>query len=243
MVDGGAQQFVVKDDLGDQRSDATWTISDSTIASLQSPTQPTVTAVKPGQVTLTADVDGVEAQAQISVAPVSLQVTPASATMLIGGTRQFTVVDERGRPSNIASWTVSDSSIATITSDSSPTLTADASGTVTLTATVMGVSAQGQVTVSGLVSLAPGTPLWSTPSAAGLLPAPGRPSRFLPILASRSLFCSDEAAIARSRCSGPERLTEKQLWQTIVAGFEYQTAFPTPSADCWEVNLARAPIR
>jgi len=171
MTDGGMQQFVAKDDLGNQRSDATWTISDSTIASLQSSTQPTVTAVKPGQVTLTADVDGVEAQAPITVAPVSLQVTPASATMLVGGARQFTVVDEKGRPSNIATWIVSDTSIATITSDSSPTLTADASGTVTLTATVMGVSAQGQVTVSGLASLAPGTTVWSVPPAAGFTPS------------------------------------------------------------------------
>jgi len=170
MTDGGTQQFVATDDLGNQRSDATWSISDSTVASLQSPTQPSVTAVKPGQVTLTANVDGVEAQAPISVAPVSVQVTPVSATLLIGGTRQFTAVDEKGRPSNIATWTVSNTSVATMTSASSPTLTANAAGTATLTATIVGVSAQGQVTVSGLATLAPGTAIWTTPVASGFTP-------------------------------------------------------------------------
>ncbi|MFZ0431154.1 MAG: kelch repeat-containing protein, partial [Candidatus Acidiferrales bacterium] len=226
MVDGGTQQFVVKDDLGNQRSDATWTISDSTIASLQSPTQPTVTAVKPGQVTLTADVDGVEAQAQISVAPVSLQVTPASATMLIGGTRQFTVVDERGRPSNIASWTVSDSSIATITSDSSPTLTADASGTVTLTATVMGVSAQGQATVSGLGSLASGTPLWSTPSTATYSPlqlAQAIPSDTGgPDLYSVGLSSDGTQSVVQALT-----IDGQQLWQTSLPALS-KTSVPDP---------------
>jgi len=214
MTDGGNQQFVVKDDLGNQRSDATWTISDPTVASLQSPTQPNVTAVKPGQVTLTADVDGVEAQAQITVAPVSLQVTPSAATMVIGGARQFTVVDERGRPSNIATWTVSDSSIATITSGSSPTLTADAAGTATLTATVVGVSAQGQVTVSGLGTLLPGTALWAAPSTSGYLPV--QVAHAMPSDTGPGLYSIQTSSDGTQSVVQALSIDGQEIWQTTL---------------------------
>lgn len=170
MLTGDTKQFSVVDDLGQQRSDALWTVSDTSVATIPSDSSPTITAVNPGQVTLTANVDGVIAQAQITVAPHSLQITPAAATMLIGDSRQFTVVDERGRPSPIATWTVSDASLASITTDSSPVLTGVAGGQVTLTANVEGVTAQAQVTISAAAVFAPGTVVWSSPSVPGFSP-------------------------------------------------------------------------
>ena len=102
--------------------------------------------------------------------PNSLRITPVGVNMLVGDTKQFTVVDNNGRPRTDATWTIDNTSLASITSDSSPVLTALAPGTVTLTATVEGVSAQTQVNISTLTVLLPGTVLWSTPPVPGFSP-------------------------------------------------------------------------
>src|SRR6266446_5359357 len=56
--------------------------------------------------------------------PNSIQITPSGVNMLVGETRQFTAVDEQGHPRSDATWTISDTSLATITTEGSPTLTA-----------------------------------------------------------------------------------------------------------------------
>jgi hypothetical protein len=170
MVDGDMKHFAAIDNLGQQRIDATWSVSDPTLASLQSITSPELTAIAPGQLTLTANVGGVTAQAQITVAPKSLQITPGAATILIGSTRQFTVVDERGRPSGIPTRTVSDSSLASITTGASPILKALAAGQITLSANVEGVTTQSTVIISSVSSFADGTVLWAAPTAPGFTP-------------------------------------------------------------------------
>jgi hypothetical protein len=107
--------------------------------------------------------------------PNSLQITPANASLAVGGSQQFTVVDEQGHPRTDAAWTVDNASLATISTDSRPVLVALATGTVTLTATVQGISAQMQVTILA----APGPANWSVPSLSGFEPAgvfPGVPS-------------------------------------------------------------------
>ena len=95
--------------------------------------------------------------------PSSLQITPSGVNMLVGATQLFTAIDEKGRPRTDATWTVSNTTIATITTGSSPVLTALAAGQVTLTANVGSLSPQTQVPISSLASLPPGTPLWSAP--------------------------------------------------------------------------------
>jgi hypothetical protein len=168
IATGGSQSFSAVDDLGRTRLDAIWTISDTTVASLQfAAGLPTVRGLNPGQVTLTAEIEGVQAQAAITVTPASLKVTPSAATLLVGQTRQFRVVDERGRPNQLATWSISDTSLATISVGAEPELTAAAAGTVTLTATVLGVSAQAVVTIVEGNAVAPGTVLWSAPAPAG----------------------------------------------------------------------------
>lgn len=102
--------------------------------------------------------------------PYTLQVTPAVANVVVGGTQQFTAVDNLGRPRSDATWTASDSNVATITTDSSPILTGVAGGQVMLTANVDGVTAQAQVTISSLASFPDGTVLWATPPVAGFTP-------------------------------------------------------------------------
>jgi IPT/TIG domain/Bacterial Ig-like domain (group 2)/Galactose oxidase, central domain/Kelch motif len=102
--------------------------------------------------------------------PNSLQITPAGVNMVIGDTKQFIVRDDQGRLRYDATWTVDNTSLATITADSSPMLTALAAGTVTLTATAQGVSAQMPVNISALTALPYGTILWSAPPTPGYTP-------------------------------------------------------------------------
>jgi hypothetical protein len=100
-------------------------------------------------------------------APMSLQITPASANVLVGATQQFTVVDQLGKPRTDATWTVDNTNIATISTDASSILTGLAAGTVTLTASVGAVSAQLQVNVLAGSSLPVGTIQWAGPSVTG----------------------------------------------------------------------------
>jgi Glucodextranase, domain B/Bacterial Ig-like domain (group 2) len=100
-------------------------------------------------------------------APLSLSVTPGNVTMLMGDTQQFTAVDEHGRPRSDATWTVSDTTTATISSDSFPILTGIAPGQVTLNAHVGSVSAQAQVSILAGSALPVGTVQWSAPTAIG----------------------------------------------------------------------------
>ena len=100
-------------------------------------------------------------------APNSLQVTPANVNMLIGETKQFTAVDQSGRPRSDATWTLSNTSLASIDTASSPTLTAKAAGQVTLTAAVGSFTAQTQVNIFSGTSLPSGTVRWSLPTTPG----------------------------------------------------------------------------
>jgi len=100
-------------------------------------------------------------------APVSLKITPGGATLLVGDTQQFTAVDENDHRRTDATWTVSDTTIATITTASSPVLTAIAVGQVTLTANVGSASAQVQINALSGSLLPSGTVRWVAPSFPG----------------------------------------------------------------------------
>jgi hypothetical protein len=215
MHTGDIRQFFAVDDLGQARLDALWSVNNTSIATIPKDSLPTVTAINPGHVTLTANVGGTIAEAQISIAPYSLKITPESATMMVGDERSFNVVDERGRPCSSATWMVSDDTLATITDVSSPTLTAVAAGTVTITATVEGVSAQAQVTIfpaSQDGSYPPGTVLWAAPPTPGFtpvkifkaMPEPGAPDFYS--IQSRN---DGQSLIQAFTADG------RQMWQTI----------------------------
>jgi hypothetical protein len=100
-------------------------------------------------------------------APTSLIVSPANPNIITGGTQSFGVIDQTGTRRPDASWSVSDTTIATLAADGSGTLTGVAAGQVTLTATIGSVSANTQVTVLAGSSLTPGTVFWSAPAVAG----------------------------------------------------------------------------
>ena len=88
---------------------------------------------------------------------------------MIGGTQQFTAVDNLGIPRTDATWTVSNTSVATVTTNANGTavVTGLAAGQVTLTASAESVTAQEQVTVLSQSSFPTGTTIWSAPPPAG----------------------------------------------------------------------------
>jgi hypothetical protein len=100
-------------------------------------------------------------------APSSLQISPQAVNLVAGQMQTFVVIDGNNMARSDATWTVSDTSLATISTDSSPDLKAVAPGQVTLTATVQGVTAQTTVNILSGTALQPGATLWTAPPIAG----------------------------------------------------------------------------
>ncbi len=127
----------------------TWTTSDSTIARVSGGM---ITAMSAGSATITAAADGRSASATITVmVPVaSINVSPATATMVVGNTQQFTATprDAAGAAmtGQTTTWTTSSASVATVSATGN--VTAVAAGSVTITAEAGGKSATGAVTVN-----------------------------------------------------------------------------------------------
>jgi len=100
-------------------------------------------------------------------APTSLTVTPANPNMVVGGAQAFTAVDQTGTSRPDATWSVSDTTIASFSSSSPNVLVGNAAGTATLTATVGSITGQTTVTVLAGSSLTVGTVLWTAPAVSG----------------------------------------------------------------------------
>jgi trimeric autotransporter adhesin len=139
----------------DVTSSATWTSSDSTVATVAA--GGLVTAKAAGSCSITAKIGSVTGSFNVTVAPglVSLSVTPANASIAPGTAQQFTATGtySDGSQQNLtgsASWASSNTAIATV-STTSPTrglAQAVASGSVTITATSGSVSGTATLNVS-----------------------------------------------------------------------------------------------
>jgi Concanavalin A-like lectin/glucanases superfamily/Regulator of chromosome condensation (RCC1) repeat/Chitobiase/beta-hexosaminidase C-terminal domain/Putative Ig domain/Glucodextranase, domain B/Putative binding domain, N-terminal/Viral BACON domain len=103
-----------------------------------------------------------------SVPPTSLRVSPQQVTMLVGNTRAFAVVDDRGRIPSGVMWSVDNATVATVTEGPPMALTAVSVGEVILTAAWHGLTATTHVTVRALsVGTSEVITLWSAPSVLG----------------------------------------------------------------------------
>lgn len=150
-------------------------------------------------------------------APTSLQITPSDSHVSIGSTQQFSVVDQLGQPRTDSTWTVDNSSVATISADSSPLLTGISGGQLTLTATVGNISAQTQVTVLGNgVTLSTGSILWSSPGISGT-----DSLQIIPVVHTSG----SNADVISLDEDGPGRYllreftgSGKQIWQNALSG-------------------------
>ncbi|HWC73007.1 MAG TPA: Ig-like domain-containing protein, partial [Gemmatimonadales bacterium] len=156
VVVGATQQLTAtpKDANGNPLTGRTitWTSSDATIATVDANGLVTGNAIG-GPVTITATSEGKSATAAITVTPVpvaSVDVSPPTASMLIGGTAQLSATpkDANGNPltGRTVTWTTGNSNIATV--DANGLVTGTGAGTVTITATSEGKSGTASVTVA-----------------------------------------------------------------------------------------------
>jgi len=153
--------------------------------------------------------------------PFTLQITSAVVNMIIGGTQQFTAIDNNGIPSTDATWSVSNSSLATVTTNGNGTgiLTALAAGQMTLTATADSVSAQEQVTILSSSSFVPGTVLWSEAPVAGFSPlqtVQTAPTSALSLSGLPDLYSVQSSSDGTQSIIQALQADGEQLWQTTM---------------------------
>jgi uncharacterized protein YjdB len=129
----------------------TWLSSDGSIATVN--TSGVVTALAPGAAIITASSEGKSAVATITVSlvpVVSVVVTPASNTLVVGQTTQLTaqLKDEAGSilTGRAITWTTNSPTVATVTSEG--LVTGVGAGTATITAASEGRSATAAITVN-----------------------------------------------------------------------------------------------
>jgi uncharacterized repeat protein (TIGR02543 family) len=154
---GATQQFTAttKDAGGNVLTGraVTWSSSNTGVATVNSSTG-LVTGVAAGSVTITATSEGKSGTATVTVSQVpvaTVTVSPVSASILVGGTQQFTATtkDAGGNvlTGRTVTWSSSNTAVATVNS-STGLVTGVAAGSVTITATSEGKSGTATVTVS-----------------------------------------------------------------------------------------------
>jgi uncharacterized protein YjdB len=154
IVVGGTQQLsaVTKDSAGNTLTGrvVTWSSSDTVVATVSS--SGLVTARGAGSATITATSEGKSGTAAITtIVPVAtVTVSPASASILVGATRQLSAVtkDAAGNTltGRVVTWSSSNTTIATV--NASGLVTGRAAGSATITATSEGKSGTATVTVT-----------------------------------------------------------------------------------------------
>ena len=184
---GGAQTFTAaaKDQNGNPFSTTvTWSSSDTTVGTINS--AGVFTALAAGTTTISATSGSVSGTASVTVSapaptPVltTITVSPSTATLVVGNTRQFTAAtkDQNGNPISAAvTWSSSNTTVGTI--DSTGKFTAHAAGVAAVEAASGTVSGTAAVTVMSLTLPPPPptpspTPVLTTitvsPSTASLL--------------------------------------------------------------------------
>jgi len=151
----------------DVTSLATWVSSNTAVAIVQTSGQTApglVTGVGGGTSTITATYDGKTSSATFTVSSAvlkSISVSPSSVTVGVGTTQQFSATatysdSSTGSVTNSASWSSSNSSVATIQSSGqvSPGLATGvaAGGPITIAATLKGLAGTASVTVTSSAS-------------------------------------------------------------------------------------------
>ena len=153
---------VVKDQSGNVLTDrpVSWTSSDESIASVGA--TGLVTAVRAGSAVVTASVEGVSANAVVTVAapvlvPSSITISVPSSKIYVGDTEQATAVvrDANGSviPGAIVTWTSSPSTVVAVSANG--VVLGRSSGTGSLTASAPGVTQSAGLTVMDSVTATP----------------------------------------------------------------------------------------
>ncbi len=156
---GGTTQLsaVAKDASGNVLTGRpiTWSTGNASVATVSA--SGLVTGVGAGTTTITGASEGKSDGSQVTVnaaaVPVaSVQVSPPTGTINVGGTTQLTAVAKDGSGNVLAgrpiTWTTGNGSVATVSS--SGLVTGAGAGTTTITATSEGKSAGSQITVNSV---------------------------------------------------------------------------------------------
>ena len=168
---GGTQQFTAtaKDQYGNVLPNIifTWTSSNTTVGTIDANGLFTAKAV--GTTTVKAEnvTTGVNGTAQVTVQELvltSITVSPSTATLYVGGTKQFTAIakDQNGKPMAGITivWTSSDTTVGTVSSASATTdsngkatttFTAKSAGSTTIKAENLTTGVNGTATVTVLI--------------------------------------------------------------------------------------------
>ncbi|HTV60668.1 MAG TPA: kelch repeat-containing protein [Verrucomicrobiae bacterium] len=185
---GDSQQFSAVTEVGYPRTDVSWVVSDPSLASITSDSSPTLTALSTGTVTLTATVEGVSGQAQITISAAGTTPSPGATLWSVASVPGFSIQQlaqaipsETGSPDLYLIQSTSDGSgslVQALTIDGQqmwqsqfPSLngnsTPDAFGGVLVTENQ--TCSQGQTVPMTIADVDPGTgqTLWQI-SAAGL---------------------------------------------------------------------------
>ncbi len=91
MQVGDSRRFTVVDNTGSRSGDVVWTVSDASLATVTADSQTTLTAANPGQVILTATVEGVTAQAQVNIVDPSA-IVPGTTIWSVSSVPGYTPV-------------------------------------------------------------------------------------------------------------------------------------------------------
>src|SRR5579872_3137833 len=138
---------------------AAWSSSSSSVATVISNTGVATGVAAGGPVTITASLSGISGTASLTVnapPPPTLQTitaAPSTATVAIGGTVAFTATGHYSDGSSRAittqvAWSSSSSTVATIVSNTGVATGVTAGGPVTITASLSGISGTASLTVS-----------------------------------------------------------------------------------------------
>ena len=159
---GTTQQYIATAHYSDSTtanvtSSVSWTSSDPAIATISD--LGLATGVTAGDVTLTAALSGVQGTATLTVTDielVSIEVAPATATIPVSGTQQYSATglftdNSTQDLTSVVSWVSTDTSVATI--DAAGLATAVANGTANITAAYQSVTSDPAVLVVSGVSL------------------------------------------------------------------------------------------
>ncbi len=155
VQEGAAVQLTatLKDAAGNILSGRVVTWSSDTAAVATVDGNGLVTGVRAGSVTITAMSEGKSGSAAVTVTPVpvaSVEVSPATGTVAVGGTLQFRATPKDAGGSTLSgrvvTWAIGDGAVAMVSS--SGLLTGVVAGSATITATSEGKSGTSAITVT-----------------------------------------------------------------------------------------------
>lgn len=150
-------------------------------------------------------------------------ITPGSATMLVGESRPFRLVDQNGRTQRNVSWTISDPAALQADTGDELVVTAKQPGDFRISARSSNGTAEAAVKVMEATSLPKGAAKWSSPSLEGCKPKEIKPA--VPSATGIDVYvltqCGDGQYLEAYTADGI------QVWRQKISGGSGPAPIPT----------------